>query len=83
MAISSRLCFKPKRERLADFTVQAHRPIAKSGRAPLAFGAEIFLRGGQDKDMRMDVAPNAHVNVSGDIVHEFLRVSLYPAAKCR
>ena len=34
-------------------------------------------------DTRMDVAPNAHVNVSGDIVHEFLRVSLYPAAKCR
>ncbi|MFN3451057.1 MAG: hypothetical protein ACK4ZE_02785 [Sphingorhabdus sp.] len=46
----------------ADVAVQAHRPIAKTGRASLAAGAGIW-GGGQDNVMRIDVGPNIRANV--------------------
>lgn len=46
----------------ADVAVQAHRPIAKSGRASLVAGAGIW-GGGQDNVMRVDVGPNIRANV--------------------
>lgn len=46
----------------ADVAVQAHRPLAKSGRASLSAGAGIW-GGGQDNVMRIDVGPNIRANV--------------------
>ena len=47
----------------ADVAAQAHRPIARLGKASFAIGAGTW-GGGQDNVMRMDVGPNMRANVS-------------------